>query len=69
MSASPQDHGTQASAQQGRQRQEWHYHPDFPIDNNPLFSWPIRWRDWFLWLNVFQANAILRQHARCCGDL
>lgn len=26
-------------------RQEWNFHPDFPIDNNPLFSWPIRWRD------------------------
>ncbi len=24
---------------------EWHYHPEFPIDNNPLFSWPIRWKD------------------------
>ena len=45
MSASPQDHGTQAPSQQSRTRQEWHYHPDFPIDNNPLFSWPIRWRD------------------------
>ena len=19
---------------------EWNYHPEFPIDNNPLFSWP-----------------------------
>ena len=26
-------------------RTEWHYHPDFPIDNNPLFSWPVRWRE------------------------
>ena len=26
-------------------RQEWNFHPDFPIDNNPLFSWPIRWRE------------------------
>ena len=26
-------------------RQEWNFHPDFPIDNNPLFSWPFRWRD------------------------
>ena len=24
---------------------EWNYHPEFPIDNNPLFSWPIRWKD------------------------
>lgn len=21
---------------------EWNYHPDFPIDNNPLFAWPPR---------------------------
>ena len=28
---------------------EWNYHPDFPIDNNPLFSWPIRWRDAFIY--------------------
>jgi lathosterol oxidase len=25
-------------------KSEWHYHPPLPIDNNPLFSWPIRWR-------------------------
>ena len=24
---------------------EWNYHPDLPIDNNPLFSWPVRWKD------------------------
>ena len=26
-------------------KSEWHYHPRIPIDNNPLFSWPIRWKD------------------------
>ena len=24
---------------------EWNYHPPITIDNNPLFSWPIRWKD------------------------
>lgn len=28
-----------------RQKLEWNYHPDIPIDNNPLFSWPIRLKD------------------------
>jgi hypothetical protein len=26
-------------------KSEWNYHPPIPIDNNPLFSWPIRWKD------------------------
>ena len=26
-------------------RAEWNYHPDLPIDNNPLFSWPVRWKE------------------------
>ena len=26
-------------------KSEWNYHPHIPIDNNPLFSWPIRWKD------------------------
>ncbi|MGB2062509.1 MAG: hypothetical protein ACPHW3_08450, partial [Candidatus Puniceispirillales bacterium] len=28
-----------------RAKSEWNYHPPIPIDNNPLFSWPIRWKD------------------------
>ena len=36
---------TEAELKPRKSRQEWNYHPDFPIDNNPLFSWPIRWRD------------------------
>ena len=23
---------------------EWHYTPDLPIENNPLFTWPWNWR-------------------------
>jgi hypothetical protein len=23
---------------------EWHYAPDLPIGNNPLFVWPWDWR-------------------------
>ena len=48
---------------------EWNYHPDFPIDNNPLFSWPPRisdtltyYRDSWLTLSegtIFTALAIL----------
>ena len=26
-------------------KSEWNYHPHVPIDNNPLFSWPIGWKD------------------------
>ena len=26
-------------------KSEWNYHPTIPIDNNPLFSWPMRWKD------------------------
>ena len=26
-------------------KSEWNYHPHIPIDNNPLFSWPIGWKD------------------------
>ena len=26
-------------------KSKWHYHPPIPIDNNPIFSWPIRWKD------------------------
>ena len=26
-------------------KSEWNYHPHIPIDNNPLFSWPIRLKD------------------------
>ena len=26
-------------------RREWHYHPEVPIRNNPLFAMPWRWRD------------------------
>lgn len=48
---------------------EWNYHPDFPIDNNPLFAWPPRpfdaikyYRDGWLTLSeatLFLAMAIL----------
>jgi len=24
---------------------EWNYHPDLPIGNNPLFSWPLRFKE------------------------
>ena len=36
-----------STADTGKQmaKSEWHYHPPIPIDNNPLFSWPIRWKD------------------------
>ena len=34
-----------ADTKTGASSREWHYHPDFPIDNNPLFSWPIRWKE------------------------
>ena len=30
---------------QVKSKAEWNYNPSIPIDNNPLFSWPIRWRD------------------------
>lgn len=33
------------SKSQKTAKAEWNYHPDLPIDNNPLFSWPIRWKD------------------------
>src|SRR6056300_1952839 len=23
---------------------EWHFAPDLPIENNPLFTWPLNWR-------------------------
>ena len=23
---------------------EWHFAPDLPIENNPLFTWPLDWR-------------------------
>ena len=36
---------TKAYDGNSNQKSEWHYHPTIPIDNNPLFSWPIRWKD------------------------
>ena len=44
-------------------RQEWNFHPDFPIDNNPLFSWPIRWRD--AWVYYRDSWLILSEATIC----
>jgi len=49
MTTSTQGNKATSNQAQSQSRQEWHYHPDFPIDNNPLFSWPIRWRDAFIY--------------------
>jgi len=43
---------------------EWNYHPDLPIDNNPLFSWPIRWKDAAIyyrdgWLTLSEASIFI----------
>ena len=45
-------------------KQEWNYHPELPIDNNPLFSWPVRWRDALIyyrdgWLNLSEATLFI----------
>ena len=42
-------------------KSEWNYHPPVPIDNNPLFSWPIRWKDTLIyyrdsWLMVSEGT-------------
>ena len=37
--------GCAPDANKPRAKSEWNYHPPIPIDNNPLFSWPIRWKD------------------------
>ena len=26
-------------------KSKWNYHPHIPIDNNPISSWSIRWKD------------------------
>ncbi len=53
-------------------KSEWNYHPPIPIDNNPLFSWPIRWKDALIyyrdsWLvlsegTIFVLLAVLSWH-------
>ena len=45
-------------------KKEWNYHPKLPIDNNPLFSWPIRWKDAAIyyrdgWLNLSEATLFI----------
>ena len=43
---------------------EWNFHPEFPIDNNPLFSWPVRWKDAAIyyrdgWLTLSEATLFI----------
>ena len=33
---------TSSNTSSSSSRNEWNYHPEFPIDNNPLFAWPPR---------------------------
>ena len=33
-------------------KSEWNYHPAIPVDNNALFSWPIRWKDTLMYYRV-----------------
>ncbi len=39
-----------ASKAEPASSREWHYHPDLPIPNSPLFAWPPQPIDSFRWL-------------------
>lgn len=61
-----------ATSRTQKSKSEWNYHPPIPIDNNPLFSWPVRWKDALIyyrdsWLvlsegTIFVLLAILSWH-------
>lgn len=36
-------------AETSHARAEWNWQPEGPVQNNPLFTWPIDWRQVTLW--------------------